>query len=341
MSNQTSDFEFMLWMRSLNINFLYYSTVIILPFGLFFNTLSTIIFLRPRFKKTTNGFNNIIINTVNNLLLMVIFAIYYTQSTGKDVLLTSIYACTILSFLARLLAQHSSWIYVILVSERLVCVMYPVEYKIFKYKKLIIAVVVSIVFLFLCGLDSPNLLLYLATTQTNSSANQTLSTLVCTGDALIIRIRDAVVIAFRMVIPFILTILLNIVLVFKLVKIKTQIRSKDSYMLIEYRFAFSIIALNVLFILTLLPNLVALIYLNLAQYDQANLAHTRQVAVANLMLYVGQYISAYNYSFNFFINLRANGVFRKEFFRLIKMFATLDFQNVSEGEDNSTHNNQS
>ena len=341
MSNQTSDFEFMLWMRSLNINFLYYSTVIILPFGLFFNTLSTIIFLRPRFKKTTNGFNNIIINTVNNLLLMVIFAIYYTQSTGKDVLLTSIYACTILSFLARLLAQHSSWIYVILVSERLVCVMYPVEYKIFKYKKLIIAVVVSIVFLFLCGLDSPNLLLYLATTQTNSSANQTLSTMVCTGDALIIRIRDAVVIAFRMVIPFILTILLNIVLVFKLVKIKTQIRSKDSYMLIEYRFAFSIIALNVLFILTLLPNLVALIYLNLAQYDQANLAHTRQVAVANLMLYVGQYISAYNYSFNFFINLRANGVFRKEFFRLIKMFATLDFQNVSEGEDNSIHNNQS
>jgi hypothetical protein len=219
--------------------------------------------------------------------------------------------------------------------------MYPVEYKIFKYKKLIIAVVVSIVFLFLCGLDSPNLLLYLATTQTNSSANQTLSTMVCTGDALIIRIRDAVVIAFRMVIPFILTILLNIVLVFKLVKIKTQIRSKDSYMLIEYRFAFSIIALNVLFILTLLPNLVALIYLNLAQYDQANLAHTRQVAVANLMLYVGQYISAYNYSFNFFINLRANGVFRKEFFRLIKMFATLDFQNVSEGEDNSIHNNQS
>ena len=337
MSNQTSDFEFMLWMRSLNINFLYYSTVIILPFGLFFNTLSIVIFLRPRFKKTTNGFNNIIINTINNLLLMVIFAIYYTQSTGKDVLLTSIYACTILSFLARLLAQHSSWIYVILVSERLVCVMYPVEYKIFKYKKVIIAVVVSIVFLFLCGLDSPNLLLYLAATKTNGSANQTL---VCTGDALVIRIRDAVVIAFRMVIPFILTILLNIVLVFKLVKIKNQIRSKDSYMLREYRFAFSIIALNVLFILTLLPNLVALIYLNLAQYDQANLAYTRQVAVANFMLYVGQYISAYNYSFNFFINLKANSMFRKEFFRLIKMFATLDFRNVSTSEDNSTLNNQ-
>lgn len=268
---------------------------------------------------------------------MVIFAIYYTQSTGKDVLLTSIYACTILSFLARLLAQHSSWIYVILVSERLVCVMYPVEYKIFRYKKVIIAVVVSIVFLFLCGLDSPNLLLYLAATKTNSSANQTL---VCTGDALVIRIRDAVVIAFRMVIPFILTILLNIVLVFKLVKIKNQIRSKDSYMLREYRFAFSIIALNVLFILTLLPNLVALIYLNLAQYDQANLAYTRQVAVANFMLYVGQYISAYNYSFNFFINLKANSMFRKEFFRLIKMFVTLDFRNYSTSEDNSTPHNQ-
>lgn len=308
MNQIKNDSELITWIKSLNLSFLYYSTLTLVPISFFFNILAILVFLRKIFKNNTNGFQNITLNLVNNMILIFVFLSYYTQSVGNDIRLTSNFACKLVSFILRSLVQLSSWIYVLIVAERVVCVTYPLQYRIFNKKRIVITSVVVTAFLILSILNSPNLLLNLVETPTNSSGNQTSISVICTGDGLVLKIRDIVVIIFRMIIPFILTLLLNIVLIVKLVKVKKNIRKGDSFMMREYKFAFSIIVLNVLFILTLIPNIVALIYSNLAP---------NAPEIATFMRQLSQLIASYNYCFNFFINLITNNMFRKELFKIM------------------------
>ena len=297
-------------LKSFNTNILYNLTVIILPVSLFFNTLTILVFLRKQFKNSTNGFQNITLNIVNNLVLIFIFVIYYTKSKGNDIRSHSTFVCQSLSFIVRALVQLSSWIYVITVSERLIWISYPLEYRRFKYKKEALTLAVLLAFFFLCGLNSPNFWLKLVVTQTNSSANQTLNGMVCTGDAQVIEIRDTVVILFRMILPFILTLLLNIVLIVKLIRVKKMLTNRDTFMLRECKFALTLIVLNVLFILTLIPTIIALIYSNMM---------TNIPEMVNFVRHLSQLISSYNYCFNFFINLITNAMFRREFIKIFNL----------------------
>ena len=317
-NNQTisSDAEFIKWLNGLNLNFLFYSSVSLIPIGLIFNTISIMVFSREKFSKTTNGFHNIILSIVNNLLLAFVFVPYYTQSISKDILLTTNFNCQFFSYIPRVFSQHSSWIYVVLVIERLFCVTHPNEYRIFKQKKKIIALVVCILFLLMCVLNIPNLLFRIENTLTNSG-NLTINVSICTSDGLIVRIRDMEVICFRLALPFGLTFVLNLVLIFKMKKFKKQMTSRDSFMVRECRFAVSIIALNVMFLVTLLPVISTIAYLNLVGYDKASSFYTRQVAIGNFIFYVAQSVSSYNYSFTFFVNLKTNIMFRNELFKLL------------------------
>ena len=306
-NNQTqnnSDVEFLKWIYDLDMKFQYYSSLTVAPICFFFNSLAIIVFLSKKLKNT-NWIQNIILNLTNNMVLVNIFIIFYTKSINKDILVYSNLHCKLLSFSIRVLVQQSSWIYVILAAERLLCVTYPNEYKSFKNKRLALVLVVGIVLALICILNIPNLFFNIeTTTQQSISANQTLSSLACTSDALIGKIRNYVVIAFRMVIPFMLTMILNMILVVRLKnKRKTAKKSED-------KFAFSIIVLNLLFIITLIPAIVAMIYSNVV-------SNTRQIAIANFMLHVSQVISSYNYGFNFFINLKTNILFRKQFLKFV------------------------
>lgn len=303
--------EFLKWINDLDLRFLFYTTLIILPVSLFFNSMAIFIFLDKKFKKSTNWIHHVTLNTINNVLAILIFAIYFTQSINKDILLYSSLTCKLASFGLRVLMQQSSWIYVILVTERLLCVTHPAEYKSFKNKKLTLIIGVGVVFILICFLNTPNLLLNLEATPTNISASAKLG--VCTGDDKLLKIRDMMVIVFRMGVPFMLTIALNTVLIIKLRVSRKSLRIRDRFMMNEYRFAFSIIVLNFLFIITLIPAIIALIYSNVV-------VDVRQIAIANFMRHVAQLIAGYNYFFNFFINFKTNALFRKEFFRLVNKF---------------------
>ena len=307
MNQIKNDSELITWIKSLNLSFLYYSTLTLVPISFFFNILSILVFLRKTFKNNTNGFQNITLNLINNMILIFVFLSYYTQSVGNDIRLTSNYACKLVSFIVRSLVQLSSWIYVLIVAE---CVNYPLQYRNYNKKRIVITSVVLTAFLLLSILNSPNLLLNLVETPTKRSGNETSNRVMCTGDGLVLKIRDIVVIIFRMIIPFILTLLLNIVLIAKLKKVKNNLIKGDSFMMREYRFAFSIIVSNVLFILTLIPTIVALMYSNFG---------SNAPEIATFMRHLSQLIASYNYCFNFFINLITNLMFRKEFFKIMKI----------------------
>ena len=78
-------------------------------------------------------------------------------------------------------------------------------------------------------------------------------------------------------------------------------------MLREFKFAISLIVLNLLFILTLIPAIVALVYSNIV---------TNTPEMVNFVRHLSQLISRYNYCFNFFINLITNAMFRREFIKI-------------------------
>ena len=115
------------------------------------------------------------------------------------------------------------------------------------------------------------------------------------------------VILFRMILSFILTLILNIVLIVKFIRVKKMLTNRDVFKLREFKFAISLIVLNLLFILTLIPAIVALVYSNIV---------TNTPEMVNFVRHLSQLISSYNYCFNFFINLITNAMFRREFIKI-------------------------
>lgn len=323
MSNlsSSSDLAYIAWIAKLNNDYLYYSTITIIPFAFFFNTLTILVFLTKKFRETTYALQNILLNLITNILLVFSFLIYFSKTTGKDITFGLNSYCAFFSFMSRFLAQYVSWIYVTLVLETLLSVTHPIKYKNAKHKKTLVGCFLFGIMVILGVLNTPNLMLKYSgfdNTKYNFGFN---TDIVCTGDTLLIRMRDLVIIMFRMVLPFILSLVFNILLIRKLIKFKKQfVKTKNSTIKKEYKFAITTIILNFLFIATLFPTLVALVYLNINQYEQ--IGQTKSLANAYFIFFISQSLACYNYSANFFINMITNQTFRLEFLKSIQLVFT-------------------
>ena len=117
-----------------------------------------------------------------------------------------------------------------------------------------------------------------------------------------------------------LIIVINSFLIYKLIKTKNRFKNNLTSKR-EYKFAYSISALSVFFIVSLTPFVICVILLNFM--TQANLVNTKAYLVATLCYGISVGLTTYNYCFVFLINLRYNSLFRSEtikFFKECKLY---------------------
>ena len=221
-----------------------YGSVLVHPFGLICNTFSIIIFSRKKFWDNTMGFYNIILSIDNNIVIAVNFIMSFSSGYGNDILLWSSFNCAFLFYLSRLSVSFSSWLNVMVSLDRMIFIIFPNRFLFIRNKK-ILATIMVIMFLLLFAINSPNFYLYVSNTYTNISNVSTVS-YTCGPPKNIEVLVDTIRIFTRALIPFVLIIVINSFLIYKLIKTKNRFKNNMASKR-EYKFAYSISALSVFF----------------------------------------------------------------------------------------------
>ncbi|CAF1023040.1 unnamed protein product [Brachionus calyciflorus] len=220
--------------------------------------------------------------------------------------------CVVYSFILRVLYQANSWLNVAITTDRLLFILYPNRYKIQKNKKFISLILIGLSFLILI-LNTPNFFYYLSIIETkpSSTTNQSLIIEKCTADPDIILIRSLITILFRIVLPFLLMLFMNVILVYKVFKSKNKFRN-DKILINDIKFSLTVVASTIVFLVCLLPSGIYVFMHFVSQYD--NVIRNEQTTRAFFLLFevTSSYLYLLSYSFSFFIHLCINSLFRKE-----------------------------
>ncbi|CAF0779934.1 unnamed protein product [Brachionus calyciflorus] len=160
-------------------------------------------------------------------------------------------------------------------------------------------------------LNIPNLLMSLSGNNSGQS-NQTVTSIYCTASSDILIIRDILLITMRTCLPLALMFILNSILIYKVFKSKSKLVNTNRKMNQEYRFALTVMASTIIFMIVLVPNVVYIVLMNLYQNDPSNFQ--KQTRLAFLLLF--EALSSFGfigmYSFNIVTQLIFNKIFLKE-----------------------------
>jgi hypothetical protein len=304
--------------------FLYCISIVYVVFGATFSTLSFLVFIRKKLNhKNMMGFYGILQAIIDMITHGLAFYYYFSLSIGEDKQLRSDVICKFKSFLVSWGAQLSSWLQVMITFDRILSVNFSNRFKQLRKRKFILMIIL-LIFVALAFINGINFFYYLkevnvvntAQTRLNTSianASEELAETVCTSDATVVFIRDMVIILFRTVVPFIITFVLNLLLIRCLMSSKRKLKKTAANLHRERQFAFTIIALNVFFFLTQLPLGASLILLNIEQHA----AISTNAMLINFAFYVSVYVGLLFNTFSFLVYLCFNKIFRKEFFLML------------------------
>ena len=317
LSSQTNDLEF-------------YSFLIMIPVGLITNALNIVVSTRKNLKKTTMGFYNIVFSFFNILSISGIFLQVFPPTVGlNDLLLSSDLACRLLPYLNRLFAQLALCINSIVCFDRLLLMSYQnlTAYNnrfLNTKKKTRIIKILLIMVAVLMVINSPGLLFHLETNKVimNNQTNETSITTECKSTPLLSMIRDVVAGLFRVVFPIIIQTVISFILIYKLSRLKINVTTLSLKR--EYKFTFTMIILNITFIVSEVLIFLGLVFINIYGYNQTyKSTSTNASAIASFFyacsIMFGTFIST---NLLFFINLITNMKFQRE----AKRIFTLNFK---------------
>ena len=208
----------------------------------------------------------------------------------------------------------SSWLSVMATFDRMVSVTFPARITFIKDKKKL-TWIATVLFGLILALSTPNLVFRL---QNILTANGTLS-VQCVANTSITAFRDLIGLIVRFILPIALEFVLNIVLIYKLIKHRKSLNNTRD-LTREYRFAFTIVVLNSLYFVCETPTFVITLYLNWTGYNQTNVALTRASAIANFAFGLSLVLTSFRYTCLFYVNLLLNKVFRRELLRIFVDF---------------------
>ena len=284
----------------------YTSLTVVLVF-IIGNILNVIICLRKRIRKEIIGFYNIVISSWNIVVLFNGLLLYFPASiNAQDLLLFSDLTCILINYLTRTNVQMSAWLHVFLTIDRYLCVAYNNKLKyIFNNRKRLSLIFVGIFFI-LGAINVPNLFFRISLDEK--------SNVKCDSTPLINQIRNMIISLFRIILPIIFQIVFSVLLIYKLFKVRSNVNRNQS-MEKEYKFARTILWLNLMFIITEIPFLFITLYFSLLGMIpkfplDANASHS--LAIATLVYYVATLFSLYLFGSIFFVNLFTNTLFKRE-----------------------------
>lgn len=288
----------------------YYFCLIVSNTGILANIVNIVVCSRKNMNKNTMGFYNILMSIFNILTLILLgYLTIFPQSIGQTYLVyRSYYTCILIPYFNRIVSQMSAWLNVMLTFDRMLCVSYLNRFRFIQNKR-ILSLIVLIMFLIIAVLNISNLFY---TFETNADINMN----ICKATALIALIRDTIGVSMRIIIPLILEVVMNTILIYKLIKAKKQVHITRPINK-EYKFAFTVIVLNIIFIITVLPVAINTVLINKYGYNQTFISTTsNESAIATFSYLCSIMFSSFMYVSLLFVNLIFNRKFRQEFKRI-------------------------
>ncbi|CAF1056974.1 unnamed protein product [Brachionus calyciflorus] len=296
-------------------HFFFSSTFV--PTGIVFNFLTILIFQ----SKSFNGSNIRIFYTAlalyDNLALMnsIVF-IQLLPSLDIDYALENDSSCKWLMLWRRTVIQSPSWIQVILTYDLFKQVVFPGKYKIEKTAYLICKFIS--VFFILLSFNITHFWYFLKENKTivyqkinNQTINSTRVTFTCTSTESVLTVANSMLITLRCYVPFLVMFILNIFMVRKFILTKKNLKKGDSKMRREYYFTFSVLTMNLIFIILFIPWTVWHI-MSLALYDELSKSKELRNQM-NLFQSISLSIAYVNCFKSFFVNVIINKKFFKVF----------------------------
>ncbi|RNA08164.1 FMRFamide receptor-like [Brachionus plicatilis] len=293
--------NYFIWAYRTSNSFLFYANLTIVPFGLFFNLLSYLVFSRKTFEKGTMGFYFRVIAIMDSIALTNLFAQFFTQSLGIDLVLVSSFTCIFFNLFLRVSFQASAWLNVIVTLDRLACIKYVhKQFKFNKNKKILLAILFTV----LLAIILTNIPVFFLKRSVIIYNNQSLA--LCNTDRTSYFIREFFYMMVRTVLPFVIMLYANITLIRTLRESRLKFKKTRS-MQREYYFASSLIIINSIFLANLLP-----LELSKILFSATSAQLSYFTGVITIIYFVTTYISAFNHVFPFFINLKFNKIFYNE-----------------------------
>lgn len=201
--------------------------------------------------------------------------------------------------------------------DRMVCVVYPYKHKYISSKKTILGIVVGLICLQLI-LNSTNLLLEIQVVNvSNTLVNVTKSVRLCTSSSRIIFIRDLMDELTRSVIPIIIQSSSSIVMICSLIKRRKNV-NRSSLSEKDRKFAFTVMMLNLFFLITQLPSLIATAYLWQTGVHKSSHIKTKESMIAYHIYLFTIFLASLNLISVLLINLAFNKMYRKIFKELFR-----------------------
>lgn len=305
------------WFVETTKTLIFYSSLTLIPTGILLNFFTILIFSRKKFAKNTMGFYYTIVAFTDIIALIMVFFHMFGISIDYNFTEISSFWCKMIPYWTRVFINMSSGIKVLITIDRLICIKYYNRKAAFALKnKRTILFLMVLIFLFFCLINMPNLFYSVVDLKkTASPFNQIMFK--CIAPNRISLPRDVLFNLFSSVIPFLFMIIANSILIKILIKSKQKFK-KDLSLKSEYQFAFSLIFVNLFFLLTMIPIGVTTLFYYV--YLKAHEGTSPLFYKATLYVFVSAFILLLNFTLQFLIHLLFNKLFQKEIISILRNF---------------------
>jgi hypothetical protein len=315
MNETQSSLKLFFQLNYLQVNISIYSCWLILSIGITTNLFNIYICTRKSIFKETMGFYNPIMSTFN--IFALIFGFIYLYPQTNSLLVVSTFSCITISYLGRVFFQISSWLNVMCSFDRMICITYPKRFNFLKNKTILSLIALGI-FAFLLVLNVENVFFDLIDhNQTSLMSLYNIQIRLCSSPyKTLVIVRDFIAQFMRTILPVILEFCLNLILIYKLLKSRRNLNVRRT-MQRDYKFAFIIVILNIVFLVTHVPLLVCVILLNSLNYSSPNGSISNNQIILNFLVTISGLLAGYMFTSLFFINLAFNRLFKREFYKCV------------------------
>ena len=296
----------------------YYSFLIVSNLSFISNLLNILICNRRKLlKKNTFGLYNTLMSSFNILSLIFSYLIYFPYSIDEqDLLLKSTLNCVLISYLNQVCLQMCSWLNVTMSIDRTISIGFSHKFSFHKSKRNI-NIICACLCLIIC-LANVEIFFGAITSKTiiDRDENRTLSFQYCISLSQVGPISDVISQTMRTVLPVILEFLLNAILIYKLWRSRRRSANVNRSLNRDYKFAFLIVILNFLFLITQTPFMVVTIYACVINYisqtHDSIFISDYELIVTKYMSIITGVFSTYMFGSIFFVNLFFNRIFQME-----------------------------
>lgn len=286
-----------------------------IPIGLASNLIHLAFYCRKKYiNKTMNAYYIII--SINNIIALLLTSLYFIDQLDqynfdKNLLL----GCRLTQFTIRVSYATVSWLNYLITLDRLIYILFNHRYNML-VNKYSVSEAILLMYGFLILANSPNFWFKGIVFVENSSNNATV--ILCFATQQVVYVREFLAQIVGIYLPIFLMVSTNALLIYKVWHLKKKLNK-----LKDFKFLFSLILSNIIFILGLLPLSILLIfYLIFMMYPAVKLQFPFFDRYSRLFDNVARITSCFNFSLGIFFPILINPVLRQEF---LNMFTEIGY----------------